>query len=60
MDQSLIKPRFYTDTFDGGEYGMDLEENIGYRTPFLDEDSKGSKAMFDAISDSYGKHPNRT
>ena len=38
---------------------MDLEENIGYRTPFLDEDSKGSKAMFDAISDSYKKPPKK-
>ena len=54
MDDSLIQPRFYADTFDGGEYGRDLEENVGYRTPCLDKDSKGSEDLFDSIADSYG------
>lgn len=49
MDQSLIQPRFYTDTFGGGEYDLDVEENLGYRTPFLDVDSKKADALFESI-----------
>ncbi len=46
MDQSFIQPRFYTDTFGGEEFDMDLEENLGYRTPFLDIDRKEAETIF--------------
>ena len=49
MDQNLIEPRFYEDTFGGGEYDMDVEENLGFRTPFLDVDSEKADALFDFI-----------
>ena len=48
MDQNIIQPRFYADTF-GGEYAMDHEENLGYRTPFRDADSKEADHIFDVI-----------
>ncbi len=51
MDQFLIEPRFYVDTFGGGEYGLDLEENLGYRTPFWDADCLEAERLFDAILD---------
>ena len=50
MDQSIIKPRFYADTFGGEDYDMDLEENLGYRTPFLDADAEKIEALFAAIA----------
>ncbi len=49
MDQSLIRPRFYEDTFGGREYDMDVDENLGYRTPFLDVDCKKADALFDSV-----------
>lgn len=54
MDQFLIQPRFYADTFGGGEFDMDLEENLGYRTPFLDSDREKADALFDSIMDGSG------
>ncbi len=53
MDNSLIKSRFYADTFADGEYDLDNDENLGYRTPFLDADSKKADALFDSILDGY-------
>lgn len=53
MDKSVIKSRFYTDTFGDADYNMDLEKNIGFRTPFLDEDAENSKKMFDIIQECY-------
>lgn len=31
-------------------YDMDLEENLGYRTPFLDADAEKIEALFAAIA----------
>jgi len=53
MDQSCIQPRFYADTFGGREYGLDVEENLGYRTPFLDVDSKKADTIFNSILDGH-------
>lgn len=53
MDQSLIQPRFYADTFGGGEYEMDVDENLGYRTPFLDIDSEKADTLFESILSDY-------
>ena len=49
MGKDIIQPRFYSDTFGGMEYGMDTEENLGYRTPFRDTDSKEADKIFDTI-----------
>lgn len=36
MDLSLIQRRIYVDTFEGGDYTQDIEENLGLREPFYD------------------------
>ena len=41
------------DTFGEQDYGMDIEENLGFRTPFLDKDSKQSEKLFEDIMNSY-------
>ena len=33
MDFSLVQRRIYVDTFAGGKYHHDLEENLGRRVP---------------------------
>lgn len=62
MDQSMIAPRFYVDTFAGGHSSwmlhcldhpecrtIDVGEDAGYRTPFRDADVKQAEAIFDQI-----------
>lgn len=36
VDLSLIQRRIYVDTFEGGDYTQDIEENLGLREPFCD------------------------
>lgn len=38
-----------TDTFGGEDYKMDIEENLGYRTPFRDADTAQAEKIFDDI-----------
>ncbi len=49
MDNPSILPRYHTETFGGEEYTLDLEEDLGYRTPFWDEDAPKAEEMFDRI-----------
>lgn len=45
--------RFYADTFGEFDYDMDVEENLGFRTPSQDKDLDAANAMFDQIRQSY-------
>jgi len=36
VDLSLIQRRNYVDTFEGGNYTQDIEENLGLREPYRD------------------------
>jgi len=36
VDLSLIQRRIYVDTFEGGDYTQDIEENLGLREPYRD------------------------
>lgn len=35
MDRSYAQRRTYVDTFSGGSYSLDLEENLGSRRPHV-------------------------